>query len=71
MEYRNGTESGNKYYYNSTLPPLSSEEKTDKISSGNEYDAESMYTDMLEDIHDRSQYQPSINERHVRYKICD
>ena len=35
----------------------------DNISSGDEYYAEPMSTDMLEDIHDRSQYDLIINRR--------
>ena len=43
----------------------------DVILSSNEPDAEPMSIDMLEDIHDRSQYHPSINGIEARYKICD
>ena len=43
----------------------------DEISSGDESDAETMSTDMLEDICDGSQYHPSINRREARYKIHD
>ena len=41
----------------------------DAISSGNEYDAEPMSTDMLEDIPDGSQSHPRINGREARYRI--
>ena len=41
------------------------------MSSGDESDIEPMYTDMLEDICDRSQYHPIINRREARYKIRD
>ena len=41
------------------------------MSSGNEYDSEPMSTGMLKDIHDGSQYYPSINRREARYKIHD
>ena len=41
------------------------------MSSGDESDAESMSTDMLEDICDGSQSHPLINRREERYKICD
>ena len=47
------------------------EEEMDVISSGDESDAEPMFTDMLEDIHDCSQSHPNINRREVHYKICD
>ena len=30
-----------------------------------------MYTEMLEDIRDGSQYHPNVNRRDVRYKIRD
>ena len=43
----------------------------DVMSSGDESDIEPMYTDMLEDICDRSQYHPIINRREARYKIRD
>ena len=43
----------------------------DEMSSGDEYDAETMSTDMLEDICDISQSHPSINRREARYKIHD
>ena len=38
----------------------------DEISLGDEYDAEPMNTDMLEDIRDGIQSHPSINRREVR-----
>ena len=41
----------------------------DAVSSRDEYYAEPMSTDMLEDIHDRSQYHPRINRREAGYKI--
>ena len=41
------------------------------MSSGNEYDAEHMYIDILEDICDGSQSHPIINRREARHKICD
>ena len=43
----------------------------DAISSGDESDAEPMSTNMFEDIHDGSQYHPSIKRREALYKICD
>ena len=57
------TESGNKYDDDSTIPPLIIEEEMDVMSSGNQYGAETMSTDMLEDIHDGSQSHPSVNWR--------
>ena len=41
------------------------------ISSGDESDAETMYTDMLEYISVWSQSHPSINRREGRSSICD
>ena len=41
------------------------------MSSGNESDAEPIYTYMLENIRDGSQYLLSINGREARYKIRD
>ena len=41
------------------------------ISSGDEYDAEPMPTDILEDIRDNSKSRQSINRREARYKISD
>ena len=70
-ETRDNTESGNKYYDNSTLSPLISEEEMDTMSSVNEYDAEPMPTDMLEDTCDISQSRTSINSREACYKIRD
>ena len=43
----------------------------DVMSSGNEYDSESISIDMLEDIFDRSQSRPIINRREAHYKIRD
>ena len=53
------------------MPTLISEEEIDAISSGEESDAEPMYTKMLEYIHDGIQSHLSTNSRYVRYKICD
>ena len=43
----------------------------DAMSFGNESYTEPMSTNMLEDIHDGSQYHPSIKRREALYKICD
>ena len=67
----NNTEIVNKYNDDLTLPPLFSEEKMDTMSSGDESDADSIYTNMLEDIFDDSQSHNSINRIEARYKICD
>ena len=41
------------------------------MSSGDEYDAEPMYTDMLEDVCDRIHSHPRMNRREVHYNIRD
>ena len=41
------------------------------MSSGDEADAEPIYTDMLEDVHDGRQSHLRINRREGRYKIRD
>ena len=64
-------ESDDKSDNDSTLTPLISEEEIDTISSGNEFDAERMPTDMLKDICDGSQSHPGINRREAHYKICN
>ena len=70
-ETRNDTEIDNKSDDNSTMPTLISEEEIDVMSSGNEYDAEPVSTDMIEGIRDGSQSRPSINRIETRYKIRD
>ena len=67
----NNTDSANKYNDNSTVAPIISESEMDVMSSGDEYDAEPMSTDMLEDICDRNQYRPSINSIEAHYNIHD
>ena len=37
---------------------------------GNESDAETISTEMLEDICNSSKYHPSINRKEARYKTC-
>ena len=68
-KYRNGTEIGDKYDKNLTLPPFISKDKMDEMSSVNKYDAKPMFMYMLEDICDGIQSHPSINRRESRYKI--
>ena len=53
------------------MPPLPSEGEIDAIDSGDESDDRPMYTEMLKDICDYSQYHPNINRRKARSKICD
>ena len=70
-ETHDDTESGNESDDYSTLKQLISEEEMDVMSSGYEYDAEPMSTDMLEDIRDGSQSHMSINRIEARYNIRD
>ena len=65
-EYCNGTESGEKYDDNSILPLLISKAEIYEMSLGDKYDTETMYTDMLEDIHDKSQSHMRMNRREAR-----
>ena len=41
----------------------------DEMSSGGEYDAEPLSTDIIKEICYRIQYHPSINRREARYNI--
>ena len=41
------------------------------MSSGNDSDDETMFTEMLEDIRDGSKSHTSVNRREARYKIRD
>ena len=43
----------------------------DEMSLGDEYNAEPMSTDTLEEISDISKSHLSINRREAFYKICD
>ena len=49
----------------------SDKESIMNMNSGDESDHDLIYTEMLEDIHDRSQTHPNVNEREARYKIRD
>ena len=53
------------------MPPLLSEEEIDVMNSGDESDHYAMYTEMLEDICDRSQSRLNVNMREAHYKIRD
>ena len=65
----NNTERGHEFDDDSTLAPLTNKEKMNAMSSGNEYDAGPIFTDMLEDICDGSKSHPRINRREAGYKI--
>ena len=65
----NSMEGGGESNNISTLPTLIIEAEMDEMTFGDELDAECMYTDMLEDISDGSQYHPTINMIEARYKI--
>ena len=48
-----------------------SKQDIDAINYGDESDHDLISTEILEDIHDRSQTHPNVNRREARYKICD
>ena len=70
-EIGENTERSNQYDEDSTMAPLTSESEMDVMSSVDEYDAEPMSTEILENICDVSQYHPSINRRQAGNKIRD
>ena len=45
------------------MPPLTSKEEVYEMYSGDESDDEPMYTEMLENIRDGSQFHPNVNKR--------
>ena len=53
------------------MPQLLSEEDMDAMDSGDKSDQDLIYTEMLEDIRDRSQSHPIVNQREACYKIRD
>ena len=53
------------------MPLLLSEEDMDAMDSRNGSDRDLIFTEMIEDICDRSQSHPNVNQREARYKICD
>ena len=63
--------SSDEYDDDSIMPPLLSVEETNALDYGNESDHDPMSTEMLEDIHDGSQYHPNVNRRETHYKIRD
>ena len=67
----NDVESGDKSDDNSIMPPLLIKEEMDAMDSGDESDHDTISTEMLEDIRDRSQSHPDVNRREARYKIRD
>ena len=64
----NNTESSND---DSIMPPLLSEEEIYAMEYGDESDHDLISTEILEDIHDRIQSRPNINQRESCYKIRD
>ena len=64
-------ESGDKSDDDSIMPPQLSEEVMYAMDSGYESDDEPMYTEMLEDICDGSQFHLNVNRREACYKIRD
>ena len=64
-------ESGDKSDDDSTMLPLISEEEMDMMDSVVDSDDEYMSTEMLEDICEGIQFNPSVNRREARYRIRD
>ena len=55
----------------SIMPPLLGKEEMDAMNSGDESDHDLISTEMLEEIHDGSQYHLHVNQREARHKIRD
>ena len=53
------------------MPPLLSKEEMDAIDSGYKSDDDPIYTEMLEDICDRSQSHPNVNWIEAGYNISN
>ena len=64
-ETRDNAEIIDKSDDNSIMPPLLSEEEIYAMDHGDESDDEPMSTEILEDIHDGSQYSPNVNGLHM------
>ena len=67
-ETRNNAESNDD---DSITPPILSKEYMYAMDSGDESDHDLIFTEMLEDIRDKSQSHPNFNQREARYKIRD
>ena len=65
-ETHENEESVDKYDNNSITRPLISEEEIETMGSGDEYEDEHMYIEMLEDIRDIIQSFPSVNRIEAR-----
>ena len=68
---RKNAESGVKSDDNSIMPPLLSKEDMDSMDSGNESDHDLISTEILENICDRSQSHPKVNQVEACYRIRD
>ena len=66
----NDAESSDKSDYDLIIPPLLNEEEMYAMDSGDELDDKPMFTDILEDIRDRSQSRPKFNRKKSRFNIC-
>ena len=60
---RSNIESSDESDDDSIVPPQLSEEEMDTMYSGNESDHDLMSLEMLENIHDRRQSHPKVNQR--------
>ena len=67
----NDTEIDDKSNDDLSMPLLLIKKEMYTMDYGDESDYDLIFTEMLEDIHDGSQFQPNIIKRYVRYKICD
>ena len=63
--------SGDESKDDSIMPPLLSVEEIYEINSGDDSDDEYISTEMIEYIHDVSQYHQNVDRREARYKILD
>ena len=68
---RNDTESGDGFDIDIIMSPLLIKKEMDVMDDGNELDHDLISTDMLENVCDRIQYHPHVNQREARYKIRD
>ena len=53
------------------MPPLLIKEEIDAIDYGYDSDHDLISTEMLENICDRIQFHPNVNQREACYKILD
>ena len=64
-------ERGDESNDDSIIAPIIIKEEMDAVNSRDEFEGESMYAEMLEDISDGSKSHLSVNSRDAHYKIRD